>query len=69
MTFGNARRTPQPATSYAPCRLSEVQFPRWDYVWDYVNDDCTELPDAKNGGWVVLLGPEACGPGRPSPPG
>ena len=38
------------------CRLSEVQFLRWEYV----KDDCIELPDAKTGSWVVPLGPEAC---------
>ena len=37
------------------CRLSEVQFLRWEYV----KDDCIELPDAKTGSWVVPLGPEA----------
>ena len=37
------------------CRLSEIQFLRWDYV----TDDCIELPDAKTGGRVVPLGPEA----------
>ena len=30
-----------------------------DLRWDYVNDDCIELPDAKTGGRVVPLGPEA----------
>ena len=34
------------------CRLSEIQFLRWEYGRDY----CIELPDAKTGGWV---GPEA----------
>ena len=28
------------------CRLSEIQFLRWEYV----KDDCIELPDAKMGG-------------------
>ena len=28
------------------CRLSEIQFLRWEYV----KDDCIELPDAKTGG-------------------
>ena len=37
------------------CRLSEIQFLRWDYV----KDDCIELPDAKTGGRIVPLGPEA----------
>ena len=37
------------------CRLSEIQFLRWEYV----KDDCIELPDAKTGGRVVPLGPEA----------
>ena len=37
------------------CRLSEIQFLRWEYV----KDDCIELPDAKAGGRVVPLGPEA----------
>ena len=37
------------------CRLSEIQFLRWEYV----GDDCIELPDAKTGGRVVPLGPEA----------
>ena len=37
------------------CRLSEIQFLRWEHV----RDDCIELPDAKTGGRVVPLGPEA----------
>ncbi len=37
------------------CRLSEIQFLRWEYV----REDCIELPDAKTGGRVVPLGPEA----------
>ena len=38
------------------CRLSEIQFLRWEYV----KDGCIELPDAKTGGRVVPpLGPEA----------
>ena len=37
------------------CRPSEIQFLRWEYV----RDDCIELPDAKAGGRVVPLGPEA----------
>ena len=37
------------------CRLSEIQFLRWEYV----KEDCIELPDAKTGGRVVPLGPEA----------
>ena len=37
------------------CRLSETQFLRWEYV----KEDCIELPDAKAGGRVVPLGPEA----------
>ena len=36
-------------------RLSEIQFLRWEYV----KDDCIELPDAKTGGRVEPLGPEA----------
>ena len=38
------------------CRMSEI---REDLRWDYVKDDCIELPDAKTGGRVVPLGPEA----------
>ena len=48
------------------CRLSEIQFLRWEYV----RDDCIELPDAKIGGRVVPL--EARSPrraGRPAPRG
>ena len=37
------------------CRLSEIQFLRWECV----REDCIELPDAKTGGRVVPLGPEA----------
>ena len=37
------------------CRMSEVH----DLRWGYVKDDCIELPDAKTGGHVVPLGPEA----------
>ena len=37
------------------CRLSEIQFLRWEHV----KNDCIELPDAKTGGRVVPLGPEA----------
>ena len=37
------------------CRLSEIQFLRWEYV----RDDCIELRDAKTGGRAVPLGPEA----------
>ena len=37
------------------CRMSEVR----DLRWEYVKDDCIELPDAKTGGRVVPLGPEA----------
>ena len=37
------------------CRLSEIQLLRWEYV----KDDCIELPDSKTGGRVVPLGPEA----------
>ena len=37
------------------CRLSEIQFLRWEYV----EDDCIELPDAKTGGRIIPLGPEA----------
>ena len=51
---------PSAVTAFRPllltgCRLSEIQFPRWEYV----RDDCIELPDAKTGGWVVPIGPEA----------
>ena len=37
------------------CRLSEIQFLRWDYV----KDDCIELLDAKTGGRAVPFEPEA----------
>lgn len=37
------------------CRLSEIRTLRWEYV----KDDCIELPDSKTGGRVVPLGPEA----------
>ena len=37
------------------CRLSEIQFLRWESV----KDDCIELRDAKTGGRVVPLGTEA----------
>ena len=37
------------------CRMSEIR----DLRWDYVKDDCIELRDAKTGGRVVPLGPEA----------
>ena len=37
------------------CRMSEIR----DLRWDYVKYDCIELPDAKTGGRVVPLGPEA----------
>ena len=37
------------------CRLSEIQFLHREYV----KEDCIELPDAKTGGRVVPLGPEA----------
>ena len=37
------------------CRLSEIQFLRWDHV----KHDCIELRDAKTGGRAVPLGPEA----------
>ncbi len=37
------------------CRLSEIQFLRWEYV----REDCIDLPDAKTGGRIVPLGPEA----------
>ena len=46
--------------------LSDIQFLRWEYV----KDDCIELPDAKTGGRVVPLEPE--GPrraGGPAPRG
>ena len=38
------------------CRLSEIQFLRWEYV----RKDCIELLDPTTGGRVVPLGPEAC---------
>ena len=37
------------------CRMSEIR----DLRWEYVKDDCIELRDAKTGGRVVPLGPEA----------
>ena len=37
------------------CRMSGIR----DLRWDYVTNDCIELPDAKTGGRVVPLGPEA----------
>ena len=37
------------------CRMSEIR----DLHWVYVKGDCIELPDAKTGGRVVPLGPEA----------
>ena len=37
------------------CRMSEIRNLRWEYV----KNDCIELPDAKTGGRVVPLGPEA----------
>ena len=37
------------------CRMSEIR----DLRWEYVKKDCIELPDAKTGGRVVPLGPEA----------
>ena len=37
------------------CRMSEIR----DLRWEYVKDGCIELPDAKTGGRVVPLGPEA----------
>ena len=37
------------------CRLSEIQFLRWEHV----KDECIELPDTKTGGRVVPLGPES----------
>ena len=37
------------------CRMSEIR----DLRWEYIKDDCIELPDAKTGGRVVPLGPEA----------
>ena len=37
------------------CRMSEIR----DLQWDYVKEDCIELPDAKTGGRVVPLGPQA----------
>ena len=37
------------------CRMSEIR----DLQWEHVREDCIELPDAKTGGRVVPLGPEA----------
>ena len=37
------------------CRMSEIR----DLRWDYVNDDCIELPDTKTGGRAVPLAPSA----------
>ncbi len=37
------------------CRMSEIR----DLRWEYVKNDCLELPDTKTGGRVVPLGPEA----------
>ena len=37
------------------CRMSEIR----DLQWEHVKEDCIELPDAKTGGRVVPLGPEA----------
>ena len=37
------------------CRMSEIR----DLRWEYVKNDCIELRDAKTGGRVVPLGPEA----------
>ncbi len=37
------------------CRMSEIR----DLKWENVKEDCIELPDAKTGGRVVPLGPEA----------
>lgn len=37
------------------CRISEIRNLRWEHA----KDDCIELPDAKTGGRVVPLGPEA----------
>ncbi len=37
------------------CRMSEIR----DLRWEYVKEDCLELPDTKTGGRVVPLGPEA----------
>ena len=37
------------------CRMSEIR----DLRWEYMKGDCIELPDAKTGGRVVPLGPEA----------
>ena len=33
------------------CRMSEIR----DLRWEYVKDDCIELPDAKTGGRVGML--------------
>ncbi|MCY4393778.1 MAG: site-specific integrase [Rhodospirillaceae bacterium] len=37
------------------CRLSEIQKLRWEYV----KEDCIELPDSKTGGRFVPLSPDA----------
>ena len=37
------------------CRMSEIR----DLQWENVKGDCIELPDAKTGGRVVPIGPEA----------
>ncbi len=37
------------------CRMSEIR----DLKWEYVKEDFIELPDAKTGGRIVPLGPEA----------
>ena len=37
------------------CQLSEIQF----LCWEYVKDDCIDLPDAKTRGRVVPFGPAA----------
>lgn len=37
------------------CRMSEIR----DLHWEHVKDGCIELPDAKTGGRIVPLGPEA----------
>ena len=38
---------------WAGFRMSEIR----DLRWEYVKNDCIELPDAKTGGRVVLLVP------------
>ena len=49
------RSLPSACLLLTGCRLSEIQFLRWEDV----KGDCIELPDAKTGGRTVPLGPEA----------